>query len=78
MQQTFFKDEKNRIISSINSLVEQVLTKLGDNKRELFSSVWEETLDNEYIVLRGMKKIMRSTRYYPFVSGSAILSNTNL
>jgi hypothetical protein len=78
MQQTFFKDEKNRIISSINSLVEQVLTKLGDNKRELFSSVWEETLDNEYIVLRGMKKIMRSTRYYPFVSGSAILSNNNL
>lgn len=58
--------------------MEQVLTKLGDNKRELFSSVWEETLDNEYIVLRGMKKIMRSTRYYPFVSGSAILSNTNL
>lgn len=76
--QPFFKQMEKRIKSKLTQTLGSVHQKLKDYNHEKYKEIWEETLSDEYLVLRGLKKIMRSNRYYPYASASVLASKTNL
>jgi len=68
MKEEFFSSSNTKISNAIHSFIELFLGKLKAKNKEVYSELWEETLNNEYIVLRGIKKIMKSSRFFPFAS----------
>lgn len=63
---------------AIESCLEKVLAKVKETNRKQYAEVWEETVSNEYLILRGLKKVMRSSKYYAFPSTSIMASKKSL
>lgn len=72
----FFKQMDRKIKGKMSKTLDGLLEKVKKYNRDKYQEIWEETLNNEYIVLRGLKKIMKSSRYYPYASASVVASNS--
>jgi hypothetical protein len=76
--QPFFKQMHKRIKNKLTQTIDSIHEKLKDYNKQKYEEIWEETVADEYVVLRGLKKIMRSNRYYPYASASVLASKSNL
>jgi hypothetical protein len=48
------------------------LKKIKKDNRQIYAKIWTETVEDEYLILRGIKKIMKNDKFYAYPTAKAV------
>lgn len=72
VREPFFEDAVQDVIDAVEICVDEVLKKIKRDNRQVYARVWKETVEDEYLILRGIKKIMRNDKFYAYPTAKAV------